>query len=261
MAQRPLVVLLGFATVFASTLCLLWLLPLSPIAALQRGLYWDYASHLLFIAIAMFSMVALRRAPVEYGLSTRAWRRELKVGGVCFAVLAFAPPAVHALAGPVSLAHNSVGFVLSTVIFQLVFAGFGEELFFRGFMQGELDRAMGKPYRLLNVEFGWGLVATALLFAVGHLLNPFSPFEGRYALDFGAFFLTGVAGLIFGFVRAHFGSILAAAMLHGAWDLPITMFELDTPGQWAMSASIFAVCWYLARVFAAESRERLATDE
>ncbi|MEO0650638.1 MAG: CPBP family glutamic-type intramembrane protease, partial [Planctomycetota bacterium] len=49
---------------------------------------------------------------------------------------------------------------LSEVAVRLVWligvVGFGEELFFRGFLQGRLDRSLGTPWRLPGVQFGPG---------------------------------------------------------------------------------------------------------
>jgi uncharacterized protein len=49
--------------------------------------------------------------------------------------------------------------------FLLIMPGLAEELVFRGVYQPLLNRALGKPWRLANAEFGWGLIITAVLFA------------------------------------------------------------------------------------------------
>ena len=47
----------------------------------------------------------------------------------------------------------------------LIMPGLAEELVFRGVFQSLLNRVFGKPWRLANAEFGWGLIITAVLFA------------------------------------------------------------------------------------------------
>lgn len=81
---------------------------------------------------------------------------------------AFAPLfSVAAIAGSVDY-----GLIASTVIFQFFFAGFGEEIMFRGYMQTRLNEGFGYPWKFAGVKFGPGLLITSILFGVLHLLNP-----------------------------------------------------------------------------------------
>lgn len=43
--------------------------------------------------------------------------------------------------------------------------GLAEEIVFRGVHQSLLNRAFGRPWRIANADFGWGLIITAVLFA------------------------------------------------------------------------------------------------
>jgi membrane protease YdiL (CAAX protease family) len=45
----------------------------------------------------------------------------------------------------------------------------GEELFFRGFVQGELDAAYGKPFSSFGVRWGHGAVVASVFFALTHV--------------------------------------------------------------------------------------------
>jgi hypothetical protein len=40
------------------------------------------------------------------------------------------------------------------LVFQFFFAGFGEEILFRGYMQSRLNEDFGRPWRLRGVSFG-----------------------------------------------------------------------------------------------------------
>jgi uncharacterized protein len=72
----------------------------------------------------------------------------------------------------VALAVNAVFFSLGARktldgegwAFLLLMPGLAEELVFRGVYQSLLNRVFGKPWRLANAEFGWGLIVTAILF-------------------------------------------------------------------------------------------------
>jgi len=114
-----------------------------------------------------------------------------------------------------------VGFevVASTIIFMFYFAGFGEEILFRGYFQSRLNEDFGRPWRTKGVSFGPGLLITSALFAVLHVLNPFNPLAGEFELDLlwglSSFFF----GLLFGFVREKTGTVLSASVGHGLLDL------------------------------------------
>jgi membrane protease YdiL (CAAX protease family) len=135
------------------------------------------------------------------------------------------PKLMVILLAPFSLsiasALNNAGFgtIASTVIFQFFFAGFGEEIFFRGYIQTRLNEDFGRPWSIKGVNFGPGLLITSALFGVLHLMNPFNPFMGEFELNL----LWGISsfffGLLFGFVREKTGSVLSACLAHGFVDL------------------------------------------
>jgi membrane protease YdiL (CAAX protease family) len=99
-----------------------------------------------------------------------------------------------------------------------VCSGFGEEIFFRGYMQSRVNTSFGRPFRLLGVDFGIGLLISSFLFGLMHALNTVDYFEGRFefAWPFGvaAFF----AGLFLGLLRERTRSVLAGGVAHGFTD-------------------------------------------
>lgn len=107
------------------------------------------------------------------------------------------------------------GNALSAFVFYVFFLGLGEELLFRGYIQSRLNAAFGKPFRFFGVNWGWGVVMTAALFGLMHVLNLASLIGGRWQLTWWWGFWTFFSGLVFGFVREKSGSILAPAILHG----------------------------------------------
>ncbi|MGE5139712.1 MAG: type II CAAX prenyl endopeptidase Rce1 family protein, partial [Rudaea sp.] len=56
--------------------------------------------------------------------------------------------------------------IISTVIWQFALSGFGEEFAFRGYVQSRLNAAFGRPYRILGVPFGLGLIIASVLFGL-----------------------------------------------------------------------------------------------
>ena len=54
--------------------------------------------------------------------------------------------------------------IISTVIWQFIFSGFGEEIRYRGYYQSRMNEEFGRPYKFLGVEFGSGLVIRSIIY-------------------------------------------------------------------------------------------------
>jgi len=108
--------------------------------------------------------------------------------------------------------------LISTVIWQFIFSGFGEEIYWRGYIQSSLNHGFGRPWKVASVQFGWGLIIASLLFGISHMLNPWNPLVGKYQLDVWWGVWTIFSGLFFGILREKTGTILAPALTHGLVD-------------------------------------------
>jgi uncharacterized protein len=100
------------------------------------------------------------------------------------------------------------GVVLSIVYFYF-FVAMSEEILFRGYIQTRLNTAFGRPKRFFGVQWGWGLLISAMLFGVWHLGWGMETTRWPHVL------WTIFAGLIFGYVREKSESIIAPTILHG----------------------------------------------
>jgi hypothetical protein len=105
--------------------------------------------------------------------------------------------------------------LMLTVIWQFIFSGFGEEFFFRSYIQTRLNKAFGKPFQFRGIQFGPGLIITAALFAITHILNTYSIFIGVGYLSWGWGLFTFVGGLIFGLLREKSEDLYACGIAHG----------------------------------------------
>jgi len=96
------------------------------------------------------------------------------------------------------------------VLGQLLVVALPEEAFYRGYLQTALEDAWhDRKRRILGVELGAGWLASAAIFAVGHLLTV--PHPARLAVFFPA--------LLFGWLRARTGGIGAGIALHAMSNL------------------------------------------
>jgi membrane protease YdiL (CAAX protease family) len=99
--------------------------------------------------------------------------------------------------------HLPSGFLVEFFTQTLVLA-LAEEVFFRGYLQERFDRGWPPQLRLLGVRVGWGLILTAVFFALAHVVGEWNPAR------LGPFF----PGLVFGWLRARTGSVVAATAYH-----------------------------------------------
>ncbi len=109
-----------------------------------------------------------------------------------------------------------IGRAAAVFLTYAVFVGFGEEILYRGYLQSRLDQAFGTPWRIAGVPLGWGWALTSLIFGLSHVgLASALLGESSAGLTWAWGAWTAVGGLVFGFLRAKTGSILAPALLHG----------------------------------------------
>jgi uncharacterized protein len=94
--------------------------------------------------------------------------------------------------------------IMDDVFGQVLVIALPEEAFYRGYLLTALDDAWGTPWTLAKAKFGWGLIASSAIFAVGHFLT--QPDPQRLAVFFPA--------LVFGWLRARTGGVGAPALFH-----------------------------------------------
>lgn len=222
-----------------------WALTGTPLWRWQfQNLYWNYFGHTIFIFTALFMIFFPKRDMKTYGLSLTNLRYNLVVGWSIFAVLVGIPILGNWVSGNLVLNPQYEHFIASTLIFQFFFSGFGEELFFRGYLQSRLNETFGRPFHLWGINFGVGLIITSLLFAFAHVLNPFNPFRGVFALDWGWGLRVLPVGLLFGLVREKTGSIVAAGIIHGRDGISNLLLSLNSTTFVAYLIA-YPIAWFL----------------
>jgi len=95
------------------------------------------------------------------------------------------------------------------VLGQLFVIALPEEAFYRGYLQTSFDDVWRPRLRVLGACVGPGIVVTAALFALGHLLTEVNP--NRLAVFFPA--------LVFGWLRARTKGVGAAIAFHALCNL------------------------------------------
>lgn len=105
---------------------------------------------------------------------------------------------------------------LLLVGYHLFFVAIPEEFFYRGYVQTRLDEAFPPRWRILGADVGWGWLLACVFFAFGHSLV--EPQWWHFAIFF--------PSLVFGWMRARTGGIVAGALFHAWANIQVT--TLDT---------------------------------
>jgi len=88
--------------------------------------------------------------------------------------------------------------------FHLIVVAIPEEIFYRGYLQYQLNRVWGRPRKFLGAPIGISLLLTSLLFAFSH------SFIQLQWWHFSIFF----PSLVFGWLRERTGSVTASSLFH-----------------------------------------------
>ena len=133
-------------------------------------------------------------------------------------VLPHLPPPLAHLLGPYGITG---GFVLRwpdkfplKILDQLLVVALPEEFFFRGYLQQRLKLQFGGGPSVFGVRLGGAFWLTQVLFALGHLVEPY---PWRLAVFFPA--------LLFGWLREKSGSLPAGILYHASCNLLVLVLE------------------------------------
>ena len=99
-------------------------------------------------------------------------------------------------------------------LFQVLQVALPEEFFFRGYAQGRMDLAFPGRVRVAGAPLGLGFLFANALFALAHPLQ-----AGPHQLANWTRLETFFPGLLFGWLRARSGSLVAPVLMHAASNL------------------------------------------
>lgn len=156
--------------------------------------------------------IAVMLAFLNRSQSSRAAAASARKNIIVIVLLLLSPLLLAVMMGKLSL------LVVSTILWQFLFSGFGEEFVWRGYVQSRLNQAFGRPFSMAGLQFGAGLILASLLFGVFHAFNTYDPTVGAVSLSWGWALFATFGGLFFGILREKTGSLLAPGIAHGLPD-------------------------------------------
>ena len=186
-----------------------------------QHLHWSWQECILsaawpFLVVALVPGISL----ASIGVTSRFRPGWLKPSIVAL-LLAMAVPAIFFILG----ARKKLD--VEGWTFLLVMPGLAEELVFRGVYQSLLNRVFGKPWRLANAEFGWGLIITAILFTGSNgLVAVDSQLHARIVLH--AAIAPFMMSLVSGWVRERTDSVWPSVFGHNLSNIVIPFASLFT---------------------------------
>jgi uncharacterized protein len=223
---RPRELVLTWALAVGGIALAVGLAPLDPTGLLAANL--GGVAALLFVLLPDARIRARGETWAAYGLpwwglgdprTWRAWGRGALQG---LAVSAVVLPAFAALFwawnGFPALSPRLPAQPGLRVATQFLVIALPEELFYRGWMQTAWARR-GPSRRILGAPLGPGFLATQALFAAGHLVT-LQPWR----------LATFLPGLLFGWVRARTGDVVAPVVVHALSNLALLVLEASLPG-------------------------------
>jgi membrane protease YdiL (CAAX protease family) len=107
-------------------------------------------------------------------------------------------------------------FDLAVLIYLAIMPGVNEELVYRGYLLGLLNKLMPSRVNIFGAWMGWGALATSLLFGLLHGFQ-FQP-DFSLQLDVIAIENSFISGLIFAWLRERTGSLVRPVIAHGLED-------------------------------------------
>jgi membrane protease YdiL (CAAX protease family) len=99
--------------------------------------------------------------------------------------------------------------------YHVFFVAIPEEFFYRGYIQSRLDELWAPRWRILGADLGPGWLVTCVLFAFGHSVVTFQWWH------FAIFF----PSLVFGWLRARSGGVIAGALFHAWCNVIVTILD------------------------------------
>lgn len=193
---------------------------------------------LVFLYLPLWVMRRRDEYPDDYGVTTRGWPRSLAYlalfcavtlplyagGFYLYAKLAHhLPMEVSRLLTPYH-PRTDVAFRWPRrfplhIVDQIFVVALPEEFFYRGYLQQRLELQLGEGRSLLGIRAGRAFLLTQVLFALGHLVEPY---PWRLAVFFPA--------LAFGWLRKRTGTLLSGVLYHAICNLTVLVLEASVLG-------------------------------
>ncbi len=177
-------------------------------AKLNFGLNYNWTGKILATAFVLGVVFFLKRKneKFDFGLTLKQKKGSLKPVIIVFTVYFLIEFIV---------AHQFFGkstFNIESHIFQMTLPGISEEIIYRGFYLGILNRLFPKKWFVFNTPMGYASIVVTLMFALSHGLSITHNFQVNF--NFYSMLIPFIFGLVVVWMRERTGSILLPVIFH-----------------------------------------------
>jgi len=184
-----------------------------------------WQSMILQVACALTFIFATRsvaRAGLTLHISAHAWRDSVIVTTLLLLFVVARSLLLRRLGLGSSTGQNrTTSIAVEYLLFQLTMPGIAEELGYRGVIQPGLNESLGRPWKLLGIQVGWGWVITSLIFWAIHAFRVAPPLHLSFYWP--TLTMQLIAGFAYGWIRERtesvFPPILAHNLVNVVWTL------------------------------------------
>lgn len=173
----------------------------------KAAFYTHFLIPFLFLYLPLFLIRIEKKNIRNFGLEFRDWRwadlgLALKVSAVI--LLPYSILHLFFFQGRIQTALLSPDKIVPLILAEIFLVGLPEEVFFRGYLQTHLEDIFIRRFCFLSVKFGFGMIMTAVLFALSHFLLT------KQLFSLAVFF----PALIFGWLKERTGRVFSPMIFH-----------------------------------------------
>jgi membrane protease YdiL (CAAX protease family) len=182
-----------------------------------QAMILEAACALAFIVVTC----SVSRAGLTLRISARAWRDSAVATGLLLLFVVVRSLLIRLLGiGDVGQVGTS-SIALEYLLYQLTMPGIAEELSYRGAIQPGLNESLGRPWKFLGAQVGWGWVITSLVFWAPHAFRV-DP-QMHLSLYWPTLTMQLIAGVVFGWMRERTGSVVPPMLAHNLVNVVWTL--------------------------------------
>lgn len=178
-----------------------------------------WSAKLYSIILALVLLIPLKRCikPDEIGLTFRQNKGSIKFSLLC--VLFFLIAAVCS-----GFFYRKGPFSSGVLLYMALMPGLNEELIYRGFLLGFMNKIFDKNFRLFGIYFGWGAVLTAVVFGLLHGFRLTDSYQVQ--IDVFPISYSALYGFIFALIRERSGSLVFPVIAHNTANFFVTLVRM-----------------------------------
>ena len=177
----------------------------------NNNLVFNWSSKLYSIIFAIILLTPLNKIITADEIGLRFKQNENSIRFSLFFILLF-----FIISTIIGLLSEKEYFDINTLFYAAIMPGLNEELIYRGFLLGFLNKIFARNFKILNTNFGWGAILTSIVFGLLHGFKLSDNYMIHF--DFIAILISCIYGFIFALIKERSGSLVFPVIAHSTTD-------------------------------------------